>query len=215
MLIYNIGEYSYQYQRSEREWWLFNQYGQSVEQFPRGSEGKLACVQEGIRRQDYPLYRAANRARINQPTAVSPIWKAAVLVMNGHIYAPPEENQTGEIARVRSASFSPADIYDKEKGYDYRGFYHIVHARGRLHCSCPSFRDEYALQTESGQRLCKHVLAIMIIANLKRPLTPWAEVKTVQPFIRPDVRPEDTLVPDKPHQPLEAEMQEEDFWVAG
>lgn len=215
MNIYNILAYTYQYQRPEREWWLFDENNRCVEQFPRGAEGKLACVQEAIRRQDYPLFRAANRARMNQPAAISPIWKAAVLVINGHVYAPPEENQTNEIARVRSSAVNLADVYDKNNGYDYQGFYHIVHASGQLHCSCPSFRDDFALQTKSGQRLCKHVLAIMLLANLQRPLAQGGNVSTVQPFFRPDVRPEDTAVPAEPPPSLAQDMENEAFWVAG
>ena len=82
MKIHVIGAYTYQYRG--KVWTLFDEHGAVVKSVPKG--GKLFCLQEGIRQQRAKIYQAACAAVARHPEADGFIWRAAELLVNGHLF---------------------------------------------------------------------------------------------------------------------------------
>ena len=160
-----IGAYTYQYQG--KVWTLFDEDGAVVATIPKG--GKLFCLQTGIQTQRPTIYQAAQAACARHPEADGFIWRAAELLLNGHVYEARAENQIGEVARVLSDSFKPHKPFDRHAGYDRDGFFSIQE-QGFLTCNSDSYHSEYGPKTNGGWKLCKHIMAVMLAKASHTPL---------------------------------------------
>jgi hypothetical protein len=96
---------------------------------------------------DPDVYAVANRLVQKYPYMERYIWRGVELVINDavEVFAAP----AGDVIAVVESS----DVY---------GRYAIRHNQDGLSCECESFTGFTAPMTETGQMMCKHLLAVKI-----------------------------------------------------
>jgi hypothetical protein len=100
--------------------------------------------------------------------------KAAILAANGHVMTT-DDGPDHEL-KTKGAVISQSDP-------DQR--YYIILDRAWLHCSCPDHASTRVPVADSGQRLCKHVLAFCMTTHLLAKNKPARKAVTFrsQPFV--------------------------------
>lgn len=163
-----------QYNRSERLWEARNG---RVWQFPSGPAGKRQAQLYAL---DHDLPQVADEVKslIAQAQAHNPhsteaeaiarrAIKAGFLIRNGQVLPPrafdSDSSYLNEIGRVRSSTESWPDGSAVE--------YAVTQpTAGEVWCECPDFREE-APTLPSGQKACKHVLAVLMAEALELDLS--------------------------------------------
>ncbi len=145
----NIGKFEVKYK--SKRWHALN--GRDSADFPAGADGKQKALEHAIGIAFPEVYAAITRMIRKRPFLASRAWKAAVLLITGHVKYNTEENHGGLVGWVRSQS-------DNNRSYQigrYDG--------GELGCGCHDFLNHHAPDTEHG-RLCKHIIAFRLSGKL-------------------------------------------------
>lgn len=131
------------YDRSKRKYLVLPDKGEVVE-FPCGRDGKRAAFQLAIAALNQSLYDLARQMAAQYPQAESRVWMAAEIVLDSDVLP----GLGDAVARVNGSS-------------EY-GPYTINQVDGILLCDCPDHDNTAPYIGESGQKGCKHVLAVLL-----------------------------------------------------
>ena len=149
----DIGTVTVLYERSPLKQWIA-QNGTLITTAPPGARGKLYCVREAIRHEDPALFQLSSQLEAKHPTFTSRIWKAAIMIVNGHIKPPRPGNLIHEVALIGSQTTD--DQYS-------------VHYYGNYTCGCEDFQLGKAPSLpKTGQKMCKHIIAYAAFKRLGR-----------------------------------------------
>lgn len=143
-----------EYDRSAREWRAQN--AEELHVFPAGPDGQRQAQLYALQ-YDAPDIADEVQAIIDSADALlgfdadgiaKRALKAGFIILDGKVWPGQAD---GEVARVEGTADEPCRIY---------------HDGEALSCDCPDFEGERAPVTPNGQRGCKHVLAVEILAVL-------------------------------------------------
>jgi len=139
------------YQRDERQYRVLDPDTGEIESFPAGQLGRRDAMRRAVNFSHPRLYQIVTDMVKRWPQLEARAWRAANLVINGKVKNADDDEA---LASVTSSN---------EYG-DY-----LVKARGGLIiCDCLDYMEGGApLIGESGQRLCKHILATQFTLRLQ------------------------------------------------
>ena len=139
------------YQRENRQYEVLNPETGEIESFPAGHSGRREAMRQAVHFSHPRLYRIVIEMVQRWPQLEARSWRAANMVIRGAVKRPADDEA---LASVTSSN---------EYG-DY-----LVKERGELIiCDCLDYMEGGApLINESGQRLCKHILATQFTSRLQ------------------------------------------------
>ncbi|HET6446900.1 MAG TPA: hypothetical protein VFI27_20225 [candidate division Zixibacteria bacterium] len=138
-----------QYERSIKQYQVTNPITGDIEYFPNGNAGKRIAMRRAVFFQDPRLHRFVVDLVERYPQVESRAWRAAELLLQGGV-----KNSEGEALAIVASSTAYGD-------------YLITARTGQIVCDCLDYMDGNAPYIgQSGQRLCKHILALQFTRRL-------------------------------------------------
>jgi hypothetical protein len=139
------------YEREVRQYQVLDPDTGEIESFPAGQGGRRDAMRRAVDFSHPRLYRIVIEMVQRWPQLEARAWRAANLVIRGEVKRPPDDEALASVAS------------SNEYG-DY-----LVKARGGLIiCDCLDYMEGGApFISESGQRLCKHILATQLTSRLQ------------------------------------------------
>jgi len=139
------------YQRENRQYEVLNPNTGEIESFPAGHSGRRDAMRQAVHFSHPRLYRIVIEMVQRWPQLEARAWRAANLVIRGAVKKPADDEALASV----TSSNEYGDYLVKDRG-------------GLIICDCLDYMEGGApLINESGQRLCKHILATQFTSRLK------------------------------------------------
>lgn len=156
------------YNRSRKVYQVISPWGEIVNDFPSGPQGKRAAELEALRIDDEAAYKQAAFLRLHVFTAYPEthrrIWKAGRIAADGQVYKAHPLSQYNGREAYHVGSQSQEIFYTVTRDRDTE----------KYACTCPDF-NEYHAPTIRGQKLCKHIFSIKIMKAIERPIPAYLD----------------------------------------
>ena len=139
-----------QFERASQQYRVLDPQTGEAEYFPKGYSGRREAMRRAVYYQNERLHRIVIELVRRHHKVESRAWRAAELMLNGGV----KQAEGKALASVTSSS-----------AY---GDYLITANSGLLVCDCIDYMDGNAPYIgKSGQRLCKHILALQFSRRLQ------------------------------------------------